>query len=303
MADKTFGVKVSDDLYDKVKLMIENSGDSAKEWFEKAVALSELQSIKQGATDYSQDLSELEIHTSRIYELVSSMIQRSVYLKDHAVKEVADKLQQKEAIIGEYQAKAAAAIEELKHSQESVKILEEEKKEAVKQLEDLRSTNENNQLLINEYREKNDTLSGLVTKYQSFANENEKLKEQFDRERERLQSQVKEISGQNTDQQDEIKDLKQQLESLQEHHAVELERLTEKMDYEKAKSLLELEREYQQKSVAANDEHTVQIKNLYEELNVARKEQEDMRKEYERKMEQLQQPPKKQPNDRNQNKS
>lgn len=289
MADKTFGVKVSDDLYDKVKLMIENSGDSAKEWFEKAVAFSELQSIKQGATDYSQDLNELEVHTARIYELVSNMVQRSIYIKDHAVKEISDKLEQKESIIGEYQEKAKAAIEELKLAQESIKELEREKEESLKQLEDLRSTNENNQLLINEYKEKNDTLSGLVTKYQSYADENEKLKEQFAREQERLQSQVKEISGQNDDQQDEIKDLKQQVQSLQEHHAVELERLTEKMDYEKAKALLELEREYQQKSVAANDEHTAQIKKLYEELNVARKEQEDMRKEYERKMEELKQ--------------
>ena len=48
----------------------------------------EMQSIKQGATDYSQDLSELEVHTTRIYELVSSMVQRSIFIKDHAVKEV-----------------------------------------------------------------------------------------------------------------------------------------------------------------------------------------------------------------------
>ncbi len=76
MADKTFGVKVSEELNDKVKAMIENSGVSSKEWFEKAVALTELQSIKQGASDYQQDLTELEVHTSRIYELVSNMVQR-----------------------------------------------------------------------------------------------------------------------------------------------------------------------------------------------------------------------------------
>jgi hypothetical protein len=31
MADKTFGVKVSEELYDKLKIMVENSGDSSKE--------------------------------------------------------------------------------------------------------------------------------------------------------------------------------------------------------------------------------------------------------------------------------
>src|SRR5690606_17002671 len=140
MADKTFGVKVSEDLYEKVKTMIENSGDSAKEWFEKAVAISELQSIKQGATDYNQDLNELEVHTSRIYELVSNMVQRSIYIKDHAVKENSDKLEQKEAIIGEYQEKTKTAVEESKQTKEDLKVIEQEKEGALKQLEDLRST-------------------------------------------------------------------------------------------------------------------------------------------------------------------
>lgn len=282
MADKTFGVKVSEELHDKVKLMIENSGDSAKEWFEKAVALAEMQSIKQGATDYSQDLNELEVHTARIYELVSNMVQRSIYIKDHAVKEISDTLEQKESIIGEYQEKAKSAIEELKQAQEIVKILEKEKRKNLKQLEETRSTNENNQLLINEYKEKNDTLSGLVSKYQTYADENEKLKEQFAREQERLESQVKEIITQNNDQQDEIKDLKQQLQLFKNHHAIEIERLTEKKNYERDKALLGIEREYQQKLLQSNEEYIARIKDLYEEINA-------LRKEYEGEIEQLKQ--------------
>lgn len=282
MADKTFGVKVSEELHDKVKNMIENSGDSAKEWFEKAVAISELQSIKQGATDYSQDLNELEVHTARIYELISNMVQRSIYIKDHAVKEIADKLEQRESIIGEYQEKAKTALEELKQANESMKLLEQEKDELLKQLEQSRSTSENNQLLINEYKEKNDTLNGLVSKYQSFADENEKLKEQFASERDQLQSQVKEISIQANDQQDEIKELKQQLQSLKDSHSIELERLTEKKDYEKDKALLEVEREYQQKLLQSNEEYTDKIQKLYAEINI-------IRSEYEQKIEQLKQ--------------
>jgi hypothetical protein len=201
MADKTFGVKVSEELHDKVKAMIENSGDSSKDWFEKAVALSELNSIKQGATDYNQDLSELEVHTARIYELISNMVQRSIYIKDHAVKEVSDKLEQRESIIGEYQEKAKAAVEELKQAQELIKVLEGEKGDLAKQLNQSQATNENNQLLINEYKEKNDTLNGLVSKYQAFADENEKLKEQFSIEKDRLKTQVDEVTAKNDNQQ------------------------------------------------------------------------------------------------------
>ncbi|MDD1504870.1 hypothetical protein PVA17_19205 [Lysinibacillus sp. CNPSo 3705] len=55
--------------------------------------------MKEGSNDYKQDLTELEHHTTRIYELVVNMVQRSVYLKDHAVKEIADILEGKDSII------------------------------------------------------------------------------------------------------------------------------------------------------------------------------------------------------------
>jgi chromosome segregation ATPase len=292
VADKTFGVKVSEELHDKVKAMIENSGDSAKEWFEKAVAVAEIQSVKQGATDYRQDLTELEVHTSRIYELISNMVQRSIYIKDHAVKEVADKLEQREAIIGEYQEKAKNALEESKSANEALKVMEQEKNELAKQLENFKATNENNQLLINEYKEKNDTLSGLVNKYQSFAEENEKLKAEYSKEREKFQSQVKEVMGQNADQQEEIKTLERQVESLHSNHAIELERVAERKDIEREKALLEVEREHQHKLTEANKEYTNTLKGLYEQLNDMRKSHEAqmdaMRKEYVQKIEQLQ---------------
>jgi len=275
MADKTFGVKVSEELYDKVKVMIENSGDSAKEWFDKAVSLAELQSIKQGATAYNQDLNELEVHTARIYELVSNMVQRSIYIKDHAVKEIADKLEQKESIIGQYQEKVKAALEELQQAQDVVKVLEQDKKELTEQLEGLRSINGNNQLLIHEYKEKNDTLSGLVTEYKGYAEENKHLTEQFASERDRLQSQMKEISAQNDKQQEQIKKLTRELETLKANHINELNRLTERMDYEKNKALLEIEREYQQKLLKSSEEYNARMKEMYEEIHSIRKEYED----------------------------
>lgn len=292
MADKTFGVKVNEDLYEKVKLMIDSSGISAKEWFEKAVSLTEMNAIKQGATDYSQDISELEVHTTRIYELVANMIQRSIYIKDHAVKEYADKLDQRESIIGEYQDKAKVALEEAKASMQMAEVLEKEKKDLskqlekeradlLKQLEEVRSVNLNNQLLIDEYKAKNDTLSGLVSKYQSFAEENEKLKEKFSEERERLHSQVSEISTQAQGQQDEIKELKQQIVAMKDNHEIALERLTERKEYEKDKALLENERDYQGRLLKANDEYNEKIRALYDEISSVRKEYEERVRELE----------------------
>lgn len=288
MSDKTFGVKVSEELHEKVKSMIESSGIPAKEWFEKAVALTEMNEVKQGATDYKQDLSELEIHTTRIYELITNMVQRSIYLKDAAVKEVSEKLEQKEAIIGQYLEKTKVATEESTQAKEALKLIEQQNVELTKQLDESRSTNENNQALISEYKEKIDTLSGLVTKYQDHQQENERLKEEIAQERKQLQSQINEVMNQNDDQQDEIEELKRQIESLNNSHAIELERTIEKKDYEKDKALLEVEREYQQKLLQANTEYNEKITEYNEKIKSLYDEMTSIRKEYESKLEQLQ---------------
>ncbi|MDQ1005389.1 chromosome segregation ATPase [Neobacillus niacini] len=282
MADKTFGVKVSDELNEKVRNMIEASGDSAKEWFEKAVALAEINSIKQGATDYKQDLTELEVHTARIYELVSNMVQRSIYLKDEAIRELTEKLDQREVVIGEYQAKAKAAEEAHKVSVEHLNEATQEKEEQAKAIRELQSTNDNNKALIGEYKEKIDTLSGLVSKYQGYAEENSLLKEQFAQEKERLQSQLTAVISQNDDRQDTIMRLTSELQSTKAAHEAEvarleeksadfLDRLNEKKDFEKERALLALERDYQSKMAKAREEHHAKIESMYEEINELRK--------------------------------
>jgi len=285
MADKTFGVKVSEELHEQVQQMIEISGLTSKEWFQKAVALAEMQSVKQGAADYSQDLSELEVHTTRIYELITNMVQRSIYLKDHAVKEVSDKLEQTEMTVGEFQEKAKAAGKELKAAQELLKAVEEEKEELSKQLHQALSTNENNQLLIVEYKEKTDTLSGLVNSYKEFAVENEESKEQFRVERTQLQTEIQSIHAESEAQKNENIELKRQIEALKTTHVNEVNRLTEKLDYEKNKALLELEKEYQQKLLQANESYTTKVQELYTEMN-------ELRKEHEEKMAQRKEQPK-----------
>jgi flagellar biosynthesis/type III secretory pathway chaperone len=68
--------------------------------------------------------------------------------------------------ISRYQAKTLAAEEEANVSMQMADTLETEKAELLKRAEELRSVNINNQRLIDEYKEKNDTLSGLVSKYQ-----------------------------------------------------------------------------------------------------------------------------------------
>lgn len=90
MADKTFGFKVTDEVYEKAKLLIETSGLSSRDWFENALAKYEVKALQTNAPEYTRNLNELELHTTRIYELVVNMVQQSMYFKDQAVREVSE---------------------------------------------------------------------------------------------------------------------------------------------------------------------------------------------------------------------
>lgn len=276
MADKTFGVKVSEEMYEKAKMVIESSGVSSKDWFEKAVALYELNSIKQGSSDYTQDLSELEHHTTRMYELIVNMIQRSVYLKDHAVKDISDKLESKEAIISDFQHQFLQFKEEITLKNNTVIALQEKEKEFKEKLKANETTLENNQALIAEYKEKNDKLSGLVAKYQAYAEENEALKTAFAAEKDALVQQLNEQQQVSFDKirqfeqsqqqaNERVRELETALENAQLSHTRELEIMQERKDLEREKALVEVERTYQAKLQAQNDKYNDKIAEMHAE--------------------------------------
>lgn len=275
MADKTFGVKVSEEMYEKVREVIESSGTSSKEWFERAIALYEMNAIKQGSSDYTQDLTELEHHTTRMYELIVNMIQRSVHLKEHAVKEVADKLGSKEAIITELQQQNQQFKQEMTAKKEGILAFEEQVKELEEKILANQTMLENNQALISEYKDKNDTLSGLVTKYQGYAEENEALKKTFEIEKTEWMKQsnadkvafeekISELSQEKQTVSEEIRVLRLDFEQAKANHERELSILTERKELECEKAVVEAERM-----------HNEEVRKLYDEMAALRKEHEE----------------------------
>lgn len=289
MSDKTFGVKVSEELYEKVKNMVETSGVSVKEWFEKAVALTAVQDLKEGTGDYKQDLTELEKHTTRIYELVANMIQRANYLMDDAVKGVENKLESKELTISELQNNVKTLKESLKHLEEASKQAGEEKTSLMEQVEGLRSTNDNIQALIQEYKEKIDTLSSLVNEYKGYATENVKLKEKYSAEKNKMVTEFKQIESDLEDeirkyksifaeQNNHVEQLKEKLENTIQANEKETEllrvnlenqltQLTNQKDLEKERAILEVERKYQEKLQEVHDQYNEKIARLYEKFD------------------------------------
>lgn len=110
------------------------------------------------------------------------------------------------------------------------------KDQAVRSLE---SALETNKLLVSEYKDKNDTLNGLIAKFHSYATENEQLKEVLANERSSTQEKVNELNNHNKTLSSKTKELEQE------------------------KALLKAEREHQKSLSNANNAYTEKIQALY----------------------------------------
>jgi chromosome segregation ATPase len=288
-ADKVFGIKTTDETEKKARDLIDASGLSMKEWFEKLLAFSEVQNLKEGSGDYKQDLSELEMHTKRIYELTANMIQRANYIKDDAVKGLVTKLESRDLTIAELQETVKKLTDDTKRLEEETKQSNIDKQALSEQVDGLRSANENNQALILEYKDKIDTLSSLVNEYKGYATENTELKskhaaelaemkKEFEAKEDRMASAIAELNTTVREQEGMIEQLQDKLTRTIEDHQKEVDnlkvnldnqltQLTDRKELEKERALLELERKYQEKLEKAHEQYNEKLSALYEKLD------------------------------------
>jgi hypothetical protein len=259
--DETFGVKVPLDLKEKAQTVVKNSGLTGKEWLEKALALMDVNSIKDGMLDHREDLNELELHTTRIYELTTNMIKRNSYIKDNAVKEVQQKLEDKESHLSELKEKLIKLKESYEKIEKENRLLIEEQKNAKILLEQHVKTDEKNQELLEEYKTKIQTLSGLVTEYKKYQEENSELSKELNTSN----STISELRVENRELEKANKSLLNEMDKLKKEFEIELERLTDKKEIEKERAVLSLTQMHQEALSKINNDFTNKIKESYEE--------------------------------------
>jgi chromosome segregation ATPase len=288
--EKTFGFKASDDDHSSFEEAFQLSGFTSKdEWMKSLISKERLDNIKEGHQEYKQDLNELQMHTSRIYELTANMIQRANYLQDAAVRGLDEKLASRDLTITELQNNVKTLKEQLSAAEEGFKQNEGEKTELSGQLEEMRAANSNNQDLIKEYKEKVDTLSSLVNEYKGYAAENVELKQAHTAEKEQMKtefaekesemvSSIEKLKATARDQAALIEQLEAKLNKAVEDHKGELEnqkvnfnnqltQLTDRKELEKERAILKVEREYQAKLAALQEQYNEKITRLYEKLD------------------------------------
>ena len=181
MVESTKGFKINDDLKRRINETIQASGMNDKEWIEAVTNLWVMQDIKNGMPDYRKDIGELELHTKRINDLFTNIIQRNAFEKDEIQRKAEDLNRSKNQIIEQCQLEVSDLKKQVQMAAEEVdryKTIKDEAERLVQQMEEAR---ENNKLLIQEYKEKNDTLKGVVNDFRQGYEESKALKDEVNR--------------------------------------------------------------------------------------------------------------------------
>ena len=172
---------------------------------------------------------------------------------------------------------------------EGISAFEEQVKDLEGKLLANQTMLENNQALISEYKDKNDTLSGLVTKYQGYAEENEVLKKNFEIEKTEWMKQanadklafeekISELSQEKQTVSEEIRVLRLDFEQAKANHERDLSHLAERKELERDKALVEAERL-----------HNEEVRKLYDEMAALRKVHEETKEKLQAEITTLQQ--------------
>lgn len=127
---------------------------------------------------------------------------------------------------------------------------------------------ETHKALVLEYREKNDTLTGLLGEYQEFKHQIETLKQAIEKEkllRYDVESKLREKDREN----EQLKSLAEETEKTA---GVQLQHRLESLHIEKEKELLTMQKEHQKKLETVQQQYSDKIKELLDMIEKLQKE-------------------------------
>lgn len=269
--DTTISFRGSDELKEKVTSMIELSGLTQKEWYEKAISLAEMNSLKEGSKDYSKDLSELEMHTQRIYEIIGNMVKRAGYEKDAVVRKLEEVTASQNEVITDYQRKLKVEIELRQGAEKQTKESIENEEKLKEQFSQAQKAKAINEALIEQYKEKIDSLSTLVSEYRGYADENKQLQTAMNDLKEKNRSSIQEMKDIVSDVTQRLENTQVELNKKKQEQDTALKTLAGQLNFEKEKALLEADKKHQAQIASANENYNKKIGELYESIEETRR--------------------------------
>lgn len=274
---KPFGVKLSEDEYQRAHELAEASGMQKKDWFIQLMSLYEANALKENFKEFGPALTELQVHTDRMYQIVVNMIQQSNHLRDSETKDLLIQISNRSELVDKLQEELRLAKEEIAKVKNDQKLTDEENDNLKKSLDELQKNVENTQLLINEYKEKNDNLNGLLVQYKEYEVENKTLKSQFESEKQSLieanqlkldllDAEMKELASENQVLQDQNKELSNALKATEAKSEQDLDLHKKECEIKVKEAKIEVKEEYQQKLEALLDKQQAKIEEIQDDF-------------------------------------
>lgn len=263
MADTTYSVRIEDKTKEKITKLIESSDFSSKDFMAEMVQIYELNKAKNAIPVLEQDITELQNLTKRINSIYINMGERLLINEKSKEEELNLALSKKESIITTLQEKISELEiskstlsedldlykEKFEDVKESNKILEDKNIEDVKKFEEI---SQSNKALIEEYKNKIETLTGIVEEYKNFKTENVEL----DKQNSILAKENNDLKMTNSKLENDVNNLNEDLKLKDINNDKNLDLLESKLKLENENLILE-----------NNKLHQIKIEELHEKYN------------------------------------
>lgn len=291
MADATWGVKVPEDLKEKIVRVMQGSGLSGKEFMESMLQAYMIKEMKENQPLMAPDLGELQVVTNRmvtIYANLGERLNNLVADKDSYYSAELDKKEKTINALGEKISAMESSLSDANTEKEEANNYALELKKQKRDLEDLLETH---RALVAEYKEKNGTLTGMLIDF----NDQKKKFEQLRKELDEKEAEARQLSFQMEGQKKDIEILNKEnegfkakhkesieilnkeiervkvghkdvIETLKATHNDAMDRMVEKMELEKERAILVARVEYQNKLEEARAKSNDRIEELLIEL-------------------------------------
>lgn len=278
---EVFSVKVEEDLKARIKSLISESGKEGNDFMEQIVKLYELNMAKDIMPSAMGDVEELQAVTKRIYDIFVGLIERSSNLMKDKEGVLREEIEKKNRAISLIQGQLDKTLEELESfrtENQNLNVKYQELKNDISVFETrMQEQDKNNkellrskEELITEYKEKNDTLNGIISEYQSYKDKNNVLAASI----EKMKNEMEQVEKKVQEKEKSEDKLKNQMEQLKSQNEVAIS----KVQMEKEKALLELREKHQSKLEELSNEHNSRVEEYNAKVKVLIDEIESMRK-------------------------
>lgn len=249
--------------------MITESGLNAKDFISQIIQSYELKEVRKMQPVMDADIEELSLLTGRIHNLFINLCERVSSFQQQREEEFGVKLSEKDGMLAVFNDRIRVQEQKLIQYDENMVVLKKQYEDVWQQHTQTVEMCEAQKALVLEYREKNDTLTGLLSEYQEYRHQIESLKQAMEEEkilRCDIESKLREKDN-------EIRQLKTLVEDTQKTAELQLQQRLESLNIEKEKYILTLQKEQQNKLETAQQQYADKVKellNMIEELQKAK---------------------------------